>query len=274
MSLITIDESACKKDGMCAAECPVRIITRPTKTAFPAMTADGEERCIDCGHCVAVCPHGALDHARVPLARCAPLNDDRRVAPEAAEQFLRGRRSTRAYRPEPLDRETLARLVDTARHAPSGHNSQLVEWIVIHDTAVVKEYAGLTVDWMRFMVKEHPTVMADFHLDRIIAAWEDGQDLVCRSAPHVIMAHGPTANPIMRDSGTIAVAYLELAAHGLGLGACWAGFLNAAAQLWPPLKTALGFPEGHGAFGALLVGTPRYTYHRIPERRAARIIWR
>jgi nitroreductase len=45
--------------------------------------------------------------------------------------------------------ENIPRLIEIGRYAPSGSNSQLVEWLVFTDQAKIKEMAQLTVDWMR-----------------------------------------------------------------------------------------------------------------------------
>jgi hypothetical protein len=39
------------------------------------------------------------------------------------------------------------------------------------------------------------------------------------------------------------------------------------------VKEALALPEGLAVFGAMLIGHPRYRYHRLPERNQARIVW-
>jgi nitroreductase len=59
----------------------------------------------------------------------------------------------------------------------------------------------------------------------------------------------------------IALTYLELAVTSFGLGACWAGYFSAAANMGPPMKKALGLPEEHNSFGAMMVGYPKYKYH-------------
>jgi ferredoxin len=70
MSLFTIDQKKCKRDGMCAKECPAQIIVLNDKDTFPTLMENSEEFCINCGHCVAVCPHGALTLSTMPLAEC------------------------------------------------------------------------------------------------------------------------------------------------------------------------------------------------------------
>ena len=76
MGLLKVDESKCKKDGICASECPTAIIRLRDENSFPAIIAGGEQSCLICGHCVAVCPHGALSHSRVPIETCPPVEKD------------------------------------------------------------------------------------------------------------------------------------------------------------------------------------------------------
>ena len=60
MTLFTIDPEKCKRDGICVNECPARIIVQADKDSVPSLVEGGEALCINCGHCVAVCPHEAF----------------------------------------------------------------------------------------------------------------------------------------------------------------------------------------------------------------------
>jgi nitroreductase len=205
---------------------------------------------------------------------CSPVDDNLRPSAGQAEFFLRSRRSVRVYKDKPVSRQTIARLIDIARYAPSGHNNQLVEWLVIHDKKDVQKYASMAIDWVKFVIREFPEIAAGYHMDLIIKAWEEGADRICRNAPHIIISHGPEQNMMIQSTCTIAMTYLELAASSQKLGACWAGYFNRAAADWPPLKKALGLPEGHTVFGAVMLGHPKYKYHRIPLRKKAKITWK
>jgi nitroreductase/NAD-dependent dihydropyrimidine dehydrogenase PreA subunit len=274
MPLLEVDREHCHQDSLCADVCPAQIITLHNDHGYPQLVADGAERCIRCGHCVAVCPHGALSHEAMSAAQCPAIDRGRLPDADQVKQFLRARRSIRRFKPEPLDRGLLAGLIDVARYAPSGHNSQPVRWLVVQAPEEVQRLAGLVADWMRHLMDEKSPMVAAMHLDLVVAAWDKGKDRICRSAPHLVMAHASQANPMAPAAATIALTYLELAVASRGLGACWAGYFNLAANLWPPLKDALGLPEGHSPFGAMLVGHPTYRYQRLPLRKEPRIIWR
>ncbi|MDM8550317.1 nitroreductase family protein [Desulfobacterales bacterium HSG2] len=274
MSLFTVDQEKCKHDGICVDECPLGIIKLEDKESVPVPIESAEDLCINCGHCVAVCPDGALSHKNMTPEQCPPVRKELLLNAEQAEHFLRARRSVRVYKDKPVDRETITKLIDIARFAPSGHNRQPVKWLVIYDSDEVQRLAGLVVDWMRYMLKEQPEMAAALNMDRVVKSWESGIDGICRSAPHVIVAHAPEENPTAPTSGTIALTYLELAAQPLGLGACWAGFFNAGATMWPPMQKALNLPQGHISLGAMMVGYPKYKYHRLPLRNEAEIAWR
>ena len=73
MTLLIVDEEKCRKDGICAAECPMGIIGQQHGEGMPELVPGGEDVCLSCGHCVAVCPHGAMSHARVPMDTCPPV---------------------------------------------------------------------------------------------------------------------------------------------------------------------------------------------------------
>jgi nitroreductase/NAD-dependent dihydropyrimidine dehydrogenase PreA subunit len=274
MSLFVVDQEKCKRDGVCVAECPMGIIELKGENSVPAPTRDAKELCINCGHCVAVCPHGALSLRTMTPRQCPTVRRDWLFNPERVEHFLRTRRSIRTYKDRPVEREILAKLIDIARFAPSGHNIQPVRWLVIYDSDEVRHLAGLVIDWMRQMMKEHDPMAQAMHMDRVVVAWEAGIERICRGAPHVIVTHAPKNQGRAPAACTIALSYLELAAPSFGLGACWAGYFNAAANLWPAMQESLALPEGHTSFGSMMVGYPTYIYHRLPLRNEARVTWR
>lgn len=272
MGFMVVDLEKCNKDGICAAECPMKIINMTDGVPTPVKGA--ELMCINCGHCVAVCPTGALCLETMGPEDCLPVDKKLIPDPVAVEHFLRHRRAIRNYKDKQVDRETIEKLIGIASHAPSAHNSQSVQWQVIYNREDVKRYSGMVIDWMKYMIKEQPGFAKKMHLDLVVAGWEFGIDTVSRGAQHLILANGHKKNIMAKDSCTIATAYLELALPAYGLGGCWNGFFNAAAIFWPPLQKALGFDENTANHCVMMLGYPQYKYHRMPPRNKADIMWK
>ncbi|MCB2193340.1 MAG: nitroreductase family protein [Deltaproteobacteria bacterium] len=270
---IVVDQEKCNKDGLCALDCPIGIITMDGPDGFPVPVEGFEELCINCGHCVAVCPHEAISQGGITPRQCLPL-DAPSLSPEQTAQLLKGRRSIRRYKDQPLEQSTIQRLLDMARYAPSGHNIQPVKWLVISGRDKLMDLAGIVVDWMRYLIKEQPEVAAALHLDRAVAVWESGEDRILRGAPHLVVAYGEAKNVMAPVPCYLALGYLELAAYSLGLGACWAGYFNRAASTFPPMIEAVGLPEGMAPYGALMLGVPKYKHQRIPPRKPLEVTWR
>jgi nitroreductase/NAD-dependent dihydropyrimidine dehydrogenase PreA subunit len=273
MSIFTIDDAKCNRCGICVLECPPRIIEIKEPEALPSVVKDQEDRCITCGHCVSVCPFGAIALKAMKPEECAPLSRELLPTAEQVEHFLKSRRSIRVYKDEPVPHELLEKLIDIARYAPSGHNAQPVHWLVVEDPREVRQLAALVIEWMNMLIRKSPRMSELFHFDLFVSAWEQGEDRVLRGAPHVIVAHAPKDTPMAQENCSIALTYLELAAYSQGLGACWAGYLLAAASS-PAMITALRLPGGHKCFGAMMVGYPKHEFKRIPLRNEPSIIWR
>ena len=274
MSLLHIDETKCRRDGVCVAVCPVRIIELNDSSPVPTPTLDAETLCIECFQCVAVCPEGALSHRLIGPESCPPVRPDLALSVEHVEHVLRSRRSIRAYEERKVEHETLAKLIDIARHAPTGSNSQQVKWIVVNSRGEVKRLAGLVIEMMRQMVRAGHPLAARFPAARLVRSWESGEDLICRDAPALIVAHSPRDGLRSPVDPFIALSFLDVAAPSLGLGTCWAGYLMAAIPQSPPLKEALGLSEAVTSLAAMMVGYPKYRYHRLPPRNEPQIAWR
>ncbi len=273
MKLFDVDQQTCNRDGICAAVCPSLIIEIP-KDGLPTPVIGADQACIRCGHCVAVCPTGSLNHRDMPAADCPPVRGDYKLAPEQCEHFLRSRRSIRNYKRKPVPRDLVARLIEIARHAPSGRNSQDARWLVLGNRDELRILAGMVADWMRWMITNQADAARTMALGKTLRRWELGTDIIFRGAPMVIVAYAHRDNLRAPTSCTIALTYLELAATSLGLGCCWAGYFRAAAMAYTPLIDALRLPAGHRCFGAMMVGYPRFRYHRLPLRNAPQITWR
>ena len=273
MNFFTVNQDKCKRDGLCVAECPMRLIE--LKDGLPVPSGeDAGERCVQCGHCVAVCPHGAFSLNEMQAEDCPPVRRDWALDPDRAEHFIRARRSIRLYQDRAVEQDHLQRLIEIARYSPTGMNSQQVKWLVLSGKEKVRRVAELVADLFNIMIRAQQPMAVNYRLDRIVEALGEGHDYICRGAPALVFAYAPKEYPIAAVDCTSALAYFDLAAPCLGLGACWAGFVMLAIAQYQPLRQFLDLPEDHACFGGMMVGYPKYAYHRLPLRKEPQIIWR
>jgi nitroreductase/NAD-dependent dihydropyrimidine dehydrogenase PreA subunit len=272
MALIAINERTCTKCGICADECPSHIISFQTGS-FPQILKRAETGCIRCGHCVAICPTASLNHRDEPLEKAIDVLDDLKVTPEQCEQLLKGRRSVRVFKDQPVPREIIAHLIEVASYAPTGHNSQEVEWLVIDNKKNLAHIEDLATGWIEWVITNQPQMAASFNMKAMLERQKVNHNTFLRGASALLVTHANDQRMASIDSA-IALGYLDLAANTLGLGTCWAGLVLSMANTFPPIKEAIALPEGHSALGCLMLGYNRFKYQRIPVRKEPGIIWR
>ena len=109
-------------------------------------------KCTKCGHCVDVCPNGALDHNLAPLEKQALLEKTSTPDADTAARFLRSRRSVRSFQKKHVPRETDRRVWNSVGvlsiPMPSRMGLNSSGWcpgirLVPADDAFVKSYEGL-----------------------------------------------------------------------------------------------------------------------------------
>jgi len=273
MPEVNINAQSCTHCGLCAETCPWGLIEIP-EDGLPHLAKAAAKRCIICGHCEAVCPSGALqlDHPR--LAQAVSPQQPVVIEADRLGAYLRMRRSIRRYLEEPVERDTIERIMDVVRYAPGGRNRQDVKWLVIHDTREVRRLTAMAVDWMRETGNRGNPLAARYNLSGMVKAWGEGRDTICLNAPHLVIAHVGGESPIAMTNAVIALTHLDIVAPALGLGACWGGIFMQAVNNWEPLRAALDLPPGHVPAHCLMLGYPAIRYQRPPRRNPASVAWR
>lgn len=272
MAVIIIDSDSCTRCGICSEICPMAIISQSGEDSLPVVSEGKVSRCIRCGQCETFCPAGALNREENGGKPLEKAWDGKNLSPELLCTYVKSRRSIRHYKSTPVEKKTIESILDAARYAASGGNSQPVEWLVIYNPEEVKRIAGITVDWMKTLVEtSHPM---SGYVSGFITGWEKGVDLVCRDAPHLLIAHIPKDNHIAPVDAIIALTHVDIIAPSFGVGTCWAGFVANAAINYPPLQEVLSLPKGRISAYAMMFGYPRYRPAQIPKRKKLAVTWR
>jgi nitroreductase len=186
--------------------------------------------------------------------------------------LMRGRRSIRRFRPDALPPGTPDLLLEAARWAPSASNRQPFRFVAVESPDTRARMAALVREAVATTVERLPEDRRDK-----VAAY--ARDFSCfADAPLVLAAYHRSTNllaemvglPAEADVGAVssvsaAIMNLLLAAHALGLGACWmTGPLVAA----PALQALLEIPSGWKLSAVIPVGIPDET-PPAPARRTS-----
>lgn len=260
-----VDENLCIGCGECAADCPFQLIEM--QNDIPVLTRENEPNCIQCQHCLAICGTGALSVLGHRPADSISL-DGFQVPTDRLATLMKGRRSVRRYKKEPVSAAEIDLLLDTVGHAPTGVNCRQVLLTVIDDPAVMdslrtRVYAALAKIWQEGRFPPGMDYLQRFVQD----ALETGHDTLFQGAPHLLIASSPKTAPTLEANCFIALSYFELLAAAMGLGTLWSGLANwTLTALTPEILAALGVPEDHRVGYMLVFGRPAVTYHRTVQR--------
>ena len=182
---------------------------------------------------------------------------------DAMEAILT-RRSTRNYKPDAVEEEKLSKILDAARQAPSGGNSQTNHFLVIRSRSILGKLVAMTEAAFAKMEIAEDTYAS---LKHAISASKKGGYVFCYNAPMLIVV----AN--RRDYGNniadcaCAIENMMIAANCLDLGSCWINqlrWLNEDPALLDYLRT-LGLKENERVYGAVIIGYPA-TESGLPAR--------
>ncbi|MGZ3411068.1 MAG: nitroreductase family protein [Xanthobacteraceae bacterium] len=175
------------------------------------------------------------------------------------DKTIYGRRSVRGYTSQPVDEETIRRLIDAAVHAPNAVNAQ--PW-----TFTVVRKQGLLDDISR-AAKAHmlATMPPSAHSDRFRSHLSDESFQIFYHAPVLILISASEQGPWIVEDCALAAENLMLAAYTVGLGTCWIGFaqsfLNTAAG-----KDLLGLPAPWVPVAPIIVGHPKAFPAEVPRK--------
>jgi len=201
MDLISVDQEKCTKCGACINECPTFVLSMGK--AGPEAVLP--EVCLECGHCVAICPHEAIDYMKTPLTHQLDLTQFPRLSADEAQCFLRSRRSIRSYLKKSVPRAELLKLVEVARFAPTGSNTQGVSYVIVDDRKTLDKAVETVIERL-----ESDDSLRQRFAHYLKAYHERGVDVILRGAPNLILAITDADFLRGRENSVFSLAYLEL----------------------------------------------------------------
>lgn len=249
MERIQIDQERCILCGKCAQVCMMHIINEKDGAMVPR-----DVDCMRCGHCIAVCPVGA-----VSLDGRGAIEEerfDKELLKTQLPLLIRQRRSMRFFKDKPVSAQDIAPIMDIMRYAPTGKNRQAVGYVLLTSKSL-EDFVHYS-----YTLTDSVTSMALFSN----VFYNKNNDILFRRAPAVLVAYAPDDFYTAIVDVSIALTIFDLVAPLYGIGACWAGFLMNLANQNKHMAARLNIPEGNKIFGVLLVGHSDMDYAATPRR--------
>ena len=288
---ITINTELCKKCGRCAQACPVSILQPTPNGTLVSEALLGH--CVGCGHCVAACPQGAISHNRYPEGSVQPIQSELLPTYESVLELVRSRRSKRSFAEKPVEREKIEMILDAARFAPSGHNAQSTEFVIVEDQEKIHQIGQLTAEGLRKMAVPFTSPIGKMMMNVMIgkrateyvsslapefeilaSKYENGTDILLNNPTVLVLFCADSIGGTMAaTNATLALQNAVLAAEAIGLGCFYTGFVVTISERNDSIAKFVGLPDTHKIYGALAIGYPKVKYKNWPERNPAKVTW-
>ena len=144
-------------------------------------------------------------------------------------EAIKGRRSVRRYRKEPVSEEILLKIIDAGRFAPSAGNKQPWEFVMVNEKRLVEKIFENVV-WL-------PAVGTP----------PAGR----RPTAYIVVLGNPEIREHYQADLSAAIQNILLAAYAEGLGSCWIGSVNRG-NIYRLLK----IPHSLDIFSLISLGYP------------------
>lgn len=276
--MIRIDEENCTQCNTCTQHCPAEIIAEG-----PEIKEEVHKYCVSCGHCAVVCPSGAISLVGFEDLETPYYSKEIPVSPEALETLLRRRRSIRHYKPEPVSREDLEKIIETASLVPTAHNWRPFKAYVCTEKAVIIQiHRKLTEHYTRFIevlkkpVEGIPDSIREellFAFDYLVVNPPDGRDSLFWNASTLLVFTTIINHPLCIGDAWIASFAAVMYAETIPVGTCYNGFLIMGLNEDPSIKPLLKIPKEELVVSGFTLGYPDEEHFRYPPRRPMQTTW-
>ena len=153
---------------------------------------------------------------------------------------IRSRKSTRKYKDTPVNDEKILQLIESARLAPSGSNTQPWCFIIVKSEEIKEQIAK--VDGNQMWMKTAPIFIVCV-ADIRFRIKDDRMELFLDEESNY-----KELKQIIRDTA-IAVEHILLEAESIGLSSCWTAYFDQK-----DIRPILGIPSDKYVVGIVTIG--------------------
>ncbi len=134
-------------------------------------------------------------------------------------ECINSRASVRKYKADQVPKEDIDKILECGVRAPSGMNSQCLEFLVIQD----KERISAINKAAKPVFRDHMIKIGQIS-DYISKICEDDSKNIFYNANTLIMIYAKQGTFSPEVDGSLAAENIMLSAHALGYGTCYIGF--------------------------------------------------
>lgn len=261
--MIIIDQERCIGCGLCVSDCVgYNLELRDNKAAV-------KRGCIQCGHCVAICPVGAVSIPEYDMADVEAYDaDSARLEPETLLRAIKFRRSIRDYKPLKLTSEELDMLTQAGRYTATAKNVQDCCFVFVQDQLdELKARVWADIETMQENTPDAEQLKPYFSFNRRRKKNPE-DDFLFRNAPAALFVTSDW--PL---NAGLAAQNMETMAVAMGLGMLYNGYLCRLVDANETLKSWLGL-EGKTIRACMLLGHPNRKFVRSAPRAEAKVIYK
>ena len=306
MGVMKCDAELCTQCGLCIENCPFKA-WETDENEVPRLKQD--YACFSCYNCMVACPTGAISIVKPydvekgsfyetqdgPLPAKMPAGPkDAEGQPDEwteVERNILERRSVRNFKSDPVSDHLIRRVLEAGRFAPSSGNCQPWKFIVITDTAFIKEmnetfhpifnmlYSTYKDDaTVKSLIQRYAQDPKPGSYDPRIVLGGIGS-IAKRDA--TVFPEAPVLILVACDERSIGGPQIQagicgqnmnLAAKALGLGFCWVGF-SQVIEMIPELKEKLGLQYPWKINTAAVLGYPKFKQEGMVPREFRPVTW-
>ncbi len=250
-NIIIVNEAKCIGCELCIKDCPGNCLCLENGKAHADKTG-----CIECGHCYAICPQGAIRMANYECKDEAVVSMTE-ISSVTLLEAMRSRRTMRRFTEQPVEQEKIDMILEAGRYSPTGANAQNVSYTILGSRQ--KEAEEICVGIFRKATALPGKIASVAERFRIT------DDFFFKGAPLVILVTSRSS-----VNAGLASSYMEIMAESLGLGVLYSGFFVLCTRLSRKLRKTIRLPKGHKVVTCMVIGYPAVKYQRIVPRKPAR----
>ncbi|KAF5435068.1 Heterodisulfide reductase, subunit A (polyferredoxin) [Candidatus Methanophagaceae archaeon] len=275
--MLSFDLEKCIKCSKCVLACGPCVIDMNEQGPYEKLPT-----CMECGHCVSVCPVDAIILKNTISADFLPVVDPQ-ISFEQYNNLTRNRRSMRRFKSKPVDKSDLGKIMESVRYIPTGSNDQELKYLVITDKEIIQSIE-LAMDrvfrvvnrltkgflmkiLLNLILGKKEAIETRSSLSRIVECSEMGQHPHLKNAPAVIIIYVKSQTPMAKFDSGIAQYHINLACETLGLGSCLIGFHIVLSNYIAKVRKISKIPKRHKVLGTIVLGHPDIKYPRTVARK-------